>query len=193
MNKENEIEYLVAIYGIFYFTLKEHKLIGERAEPLKMKGKNNNQKNNDSIAVYKWLAEKIRGLSESQLKTKAEKFNQIVRALEDDFFLNQYLMGIFMLEYYLLEEASGLDKNMTLPKVERLINEMRKGIVKANSEKNGKEIIIDTSQGASNIWRMFNQRAQLTKEVRAARTRMWKEAARKTVKSKYKLEGGVDE
>ena len=191
MNKENELDYLVAIYGIFYFTLKDYELIEpESAIPYKLKGQRNNQKNNDSIAVYKWLSERIRGLSPSELQTRAKKFNEIVRSLEDNFFLNQYLMGIFMLEYYLINEASGLDANLILPKVNRLIKEMRKGIIKANVEKDGDEIILDSSQGASNIWRLFNGQAQLTKKVREARLRMWREATRKRKKpimEKYNL------
>ena len=190
MNKENELEYLVAIYGIFYFTLKENKLIGERAEPLKLKGTSKNQKNDDSIAVYKWLSEQIKGLSTSQLKTRAGKFNDIVKALQDNFFLNQYLLGIFMLQYYLEEEASVFTKNMMMPKVERLIKAMREGIKKTNGDK-GTDIILDSSKAGSNVWRMFNGKVQLTKELREARRKMWKEAARKkekTIDNLYSLE-----
>jgi hypothetical protein len=190
MNKENELEYLIAVYGIFFFTLTEYGLADkETAYPKKLKGKDDNQKNNDSIAVYKWLSEKIRGLSGKQLQERAKKFNNTVEALKDNFWLNQYLLGIFMLQHYLENEADTYSKNLILPKTTRLIKVMREGII--NTNENGNDIILDSSKAASNVWRMFNGKAQLTKEVRDARIRMWKEAARnksqKSLKKKYSL------
>jgi len=194
MHKENELDYLIAVYGIFFFTLSETGIIDDKtAVPKKLRKKDQTEKNQDSLAIYKWLAGKVRGISREELRKRSAIYNDIVRALEDNFFLNQYLMGLFMLDQYLELEASGIDKNMIGPKVRRTIEHMRAKIVEVNVEHDGKEIIIDSSQGASNIWRLFNGQAQLTKEVREARRRIWKEAARnksrkkESVLKKYKF------
>jgi len=182
MNDENKKDYLIAIYGIFYFTLTEMKLLGEYAEPLKIRKKDKDEKKEDSIAIYKWLAEKMRGISENQIKERIQTYNGMIKKLHDDFFLNQYLMGLYMLDHYLHNEGSDLDRNLILPKVKRLIKTMRINIIRVNSEKNGNEIIIDSSHAASNIWRMFNGKAQLTREIREARIAQWKEEKRKKYK-----------
>ena len=189
MLKENELDYLVAMYGISYFTLKERGMLGKRAEPLKLKKHENDMKSQDAIAVYKWLAEKIKGISEHELKTRADKFNSFVRSFQDDYFLNQYLMGLFMLEAY-LEDIGGLDRNLMIPKVTRLIKIMREGVININAEK-GQAIVIDSSQAGSNLWRLFNGKVELTKELREAKRRMWAEAYRKksnkNLENKYSL------
>ena len=185
MHKENELDYLIAVYGVIFFALSETGIVDPAtAIPKKLRKKDQTEKNTDSIFIYTWLSEKIRGISREELQKRIKKYNNIIESIEDNFFLNQFLMALFMLDHYIEAHASGLDKNLLGPKIRRTINHMRDKIVEVNIEHDGKEIILDSSRGASNIWRLFNGEAQLTKEVREARVKMWKRMAQNKPKSK---------
>lgn len=186
---DNETELLSALYGIQYFTFLEKEMIDKRTgAPFKFKKNQDNEKNRDAMAIYKWIAEQIRGISESEMQKKAELFNTFAKDLKDDLFLNRYLMSLFLMDKY-LETKDKATRLMIQPKITRLIKVMREAIIKANA--NGVDIVKDSSLMASNIWRLFNGQAQLTREVRAANTARWREAARnkqkKSLASIYNL------
>jgi hypothetical protein len=187
MIKENETELIVAMYGIFYFSLLDMKLIDEKTgreytTPERLF-------ENDIVVIYRYLAEKIKHLTKKDLEKKAELFNSFVKKLYDTYNTNQFLLGMFLFEKYILSQDHSA-KVIYLPKINRSIKELQKRILEHNSTEKSKEINIDTGKAASNIWRLFNGKAQLTKEMREARINQWKEAARKSskkIKDRYFL------
>jgi len=188
MIKENETELLVALYGIFYFSLLDLELVDEQTA--KEYKKPNELFENDIIQLYIFLAERTKHLSKKDLQKNAEKFNNFVKQLFDTYNSNQFLLGMFIMEHYLLTEPKDV-QILYLSKLTRVIKEWQKKIEKHNSKEKSKEIFIDTSRAASNIYRLFNGQAQLTKEIRDSKIKQWKEAARKRsnkLKDIYSLE-----
>ncbi len=93
---------------------------------------------------------------------------------------------LFLLDNYLSEQASGLDKNLMEPKVRRLIKLMREEIrsIEGTSKE---EIIKDSATLGSNMWNLLSNKLELTKEQRMARIKMWKIEA----KNKYKKTNNI--
>ncbi len=170
-------------YSMSQITLREYGLLDEVGRPLKLKKNDRSEKNLDALAIYEWAAEKTKGISEAKLQSIGKELNEIAQSLHDDYTMNKYLFLLFLFEKYLLFEASGIDKNMMLPKVIRLIKIMRQEIVSVNGVTK-EEIIKDSATLGSNMWKMLNDEVELTKEVRAARVRMWAEASRNKPKEK---------
>jgi hypothetical protein len=173
MTQQNKEDFLIAIHGIFYFAMLDMKVIKNTGHVKKIRQKDRTINIDDSVFLYKWLSDNVKYKNGAELQKRAEVFNSIVKSLEDDFFLNQFLMGIFMFQHYLYNEEPEVLQNKLVPKIDRLIQYMREKIIEHNKD-NGREIVIDSSQAAENIYRMFNEEPQLTKEVRKARLQMWK-------------------
>ena len=109
------------------------------------------------------------------MQTKAKVFNNHVRSLEDAFYLNQFLMTLFMLDQY-LNTADKPTQIKIGPKVRRLITTMRQGVLDNNED--GTSVIRDSSIAGSNLFRLYNEQAELTKAVREANKNKWTEALR---------------
>jgi hypothetical protein len=178
VTEEKKISYMIAIYGLMQKVLKTHKLLDSKGKPLKIK--NIEMHEQDAIALYDWLAQSLRKISEDKLNTQAQVFNAVAKSLSNEYWLNLYLLALFMTESLLENDMSTLDKNMLMPKVERMIKHVRKGIIDANGEKpeEGRQTIIDSKICSSNIHRKFSGKAELTKEVREKNRNKWKEALR---------------
>ena len=182
MTEDRRIAYMIAIYGLMQKVLKSHELLDNKGIPLKLK--NLQMHEQDAISLYDWFAQSLRRVSEHQMNVQKKVFNDMAKALQDDYLLNMYLLALFMSESLLENDMSGLDRNMLMPKVERMIKHVRQGIIDANGEKpeEGQKTIVDSKICSSNIHRKFSDKAELTKEVREQNRNKWREALRNRTK-----------
>ena len=180
MTEDKKIAYIIAIYGLMQKVLKSHELIDERGKPIKIKLKHLAEHERDAVTLYDWFAQTLKRIPESKLNTEVRVFNAMAKALSDDYMLNLYLLGLFMTESLMENDMSPLDKNMIMPKVERMIKHVRQGIKDANEKtpEDGIKVIYDSKICASNIHRTFSGQAELTKDMRAKNRAKWKEALR---------------
>ena len=192
MNKENETRLLVTVFSMSQIVLREYGLLDELGRPLKLKRNQRIEKHLDAVYIYDWASEKIKEVSQYKLTEIGKEVNQMAMSLSDDYMMNKYLFVLLLFDKYLHNAAAPMDKNLLGPKVDRLVRLMRKEIVSI-PEATKDEIIKDSAILSSNVWNLFNDHIELTKEVRDARMRMWKEQARnkpkvkESVLNKYKI------
>jgi hypothetical protein len=141
-----DIELIVAIYGLFQQTIKEQDF------------STMDMSDHDAIALYKWLGENVKHLSSEQLGEKAKKFNKIVRELENEYYLNNFLMALYIFEDLVAIEGSRSQQLVLGPKLNRLIKHIRL--------QTGLEANRDSKLAASNVRRRFNNLPELTKKMR---------------------------
>jgi len=149
---------LIAVYGIIQSALREEGLLGDYAQPLKAKAADDL----DIIALYKWLSEFFKGVSEKSLNQRKEKFNEIVRSLEKEYYLNNLLLALFLFEDLVSTTATRPQQIILQPKLNRLIKYIRQEIIKDM----GFEVVKDSKIAASNIRRRFEGLPELTKKMR---------------------------
>ncbi len=177
MSKQKDI--LIAIYGLQQAALKREGLLDGNAVPI---GKKHlHQDDVDAFDLYKWLAEQLIEAPESTLESRKVVFNNIVNSLEKEYLLNIYLMSLFMLEMYLEQFGHTAQKIVLMPKINRLIEFFRKGII-SDEENGGFRIVKDSKIGASNVIRRFNGEAELTKKVRSLNAEKWRNVAKSAKK-----------
>ena len=172
---------LIAIYGIVQKTLRQDEMLGSYGQPLKKRLVS--EEDYDTVAIYKWLSQYLRGVSEHRLNERAKVFNDYVRKLTPEYWLNNFLLAIFMLEYELTEYGTTPQKIVLSPKIDRLVKVMRKGIMEV-AQKDGDDgiaIVKDSKIAASNICRMMRGLPELTKQMREYRLNKWKQAAKEKV------------
>ena len=145
MNEQNEIRLLVAVYSISQISLSEYGLLNKRGQPLKLPRKFKTQKNVDALYLYEWATEKVVDIQEFKLQSIGREINEMAQSLSDSYMMNKYLFMLFILDNYLVEQSSGLDKNLMEPKVKRLISIMREEIKSINGTTR-EEIIMDSQQ-----------------------------------------------
>ena len=170
---ETKTNILVSIMGMFQKHLSHINLLQNSKYPIKTK--NQSEFQSDALALYEFLAQKLYNVSEHQLNIKKENFNTIARKLSDDYYLNMYVLALFMLETYLESEPKHIYHRM-IPKVKRNIQYMRKNIIKENENRDikGQAIMQDSKIGSSNIMRIFSKQPELTKEIRTLNLNKWK-------------------
>ena len=179
MNDDKRIAYMVAIYGALQKVLKGQDLVDDNGKPLRVKNKHMTELKQDSLKLYEWFADALKDVSEYKLNKEVNVFNDIAKSLHDNYWLNMYLLALFMAELFFEEHASPFDKNKMMPKINRMIKGVSLGISDVNDDTiKGQQIIKDSKVAASNIYRKFTDQAELTKEVRNARLNQWKEASR---------------
>lgn len=169
MTREN---ILIAVYGIFQVSLKhEGFLEQENAKPLKLP-KDASELDRDAMAIYLWLVEQLRDVTEKQINERKSHFNKIAKSLEKEYLLNMFLLSLFLMDKLLINESVAR-QTVLLPKVTRCINALSLGI-RATQGDNGDRIVLDSSIGASNIWRLFHGEPELTKTMREYRRNKWR-------------------
>ncbi len=169
---------LIAIYGITQMSLKEEDDLDSIGKP--RSNKHDNELTRDSKDLYKWLSYKLKGVTEYQINDRKGKFNEIATRLEKEYLLNMFLMAVFMFEQELDDHGTKPEKIVLAPKISRIIKKMREGII--NKQENGQDIVRDSKIGASNIIRGFNGQPELTKKMREYKLRVWRDAAKNTLK-----------
>lgn len=191
MNKKNEILLKTLVYSLSQMSLIEYGLVDERGIPKKIKNRDRRVDIDDSLFIYKKASEWIKHLSQKELQQNGKKINEIVFGLKDEYFMNKYLMMLFVLDHYLALNTNPIETNMMQSKVTRLIQKVKDGINSMQENHDPKSIIIDSSYLGSNIFRMLNDEAELTKEIREARVKMWKRVGqnkpKKSLEEKYSL------
>ena len=159
----------IIFYAIFQKTLDEINLLNEDGSPKKAK----NEDDRDIIFLYEYFSSKVVKYSQEYMSKKAKEFNSKANKLHDDYLLNMTLMGLFMVDKWLIDQ-DRFTQNLIQPKVNRSIKRAHKIIKEKNSE--GSKIITDSSYAASNMVRLYNNKPELTKDIRKARVDMWKKA-----------------
>jgi len=167
MNKDM----IIAVYGVLQMELKQEKVLTPLAVPIK--DKNYPASTQDALAIYKFLAEKLRGVTESEINKRKDSFNNIVKGLEQEYLLNMSLFAIFMMENLLMEDGSKVQQGIMLPKINRLIDHLTEGILREQQEV-GKRVVKDSKIGASNVMRVFRGEPELTKKMREWNKSQWK-------------------
>jgi hypothetical protein len=156
------IDWIVGCYGFAQIEMTNVKLINKDGSPKSTKHMSFDEQ--DGIAIYKWLSEKVKGIGVKELHDRAERINEMVRSLLNvEAYVNNYLLSMFMLNEYINEHGTHTEKMMILPKVMRQINAY-------DSLEGEKYRIIarDTFRASNNLWRQYNKRPQLSDEVRDA-------------------------
>ncbi len=174
-----EFEVLTALYGIFQNTMIDENMLDDTARPKKLT-KKSDENDYDTVALYSWLSSKMKGHSRQKINDTVGVFNNKVKNLHDNYWLNNYLMGLFILEAWVDNNEDKFTQGILKPKITRSIRHISKGVVRAKINKEGGDAIIkESSMCASNIYRMMTGQAELTKEVREKRINQWREASRK--------------
>lgn len=155
-----------AVYGILQLELRERKMVADDGRPLKLKGMS--QHDEDIMKIYTHFAELVREQSKQELNDRAKVFNSAAAKLHDDYNVNMMLLGLFIIDDWLVEQPKHIQLYLT-PKIKRLSKYARSGL--------NMDIVKDSRIAASNIYRRMNGKAELTKEVRQARLNSWKKAA----------------
>ena len=183
MNEKNRTSLLVTVFSMSQIVLREYGLIDKEGRPLKLKKDQRTEKHLDAIYIYEWASVAVKHVSQYKLDEIGREVNQMANSLSDDYMMNKYLFVLMLLDNYVHNELSVIDQNLLKPKVDRLIKLMREDIVTIK-QATKEEIIKDSATLASNVWNLFNDKLELTKEVREARLRIWREAARNKPKEK---------
>ena len=186
MNEQNKTRLLVTVFSMSQIVLREYGLLQKNGAPLKLRQRDKTERNLDALYIYEWASMSVKDVSQYKLDEIGKEVNGMAMSLSDDYMMNKYLFLLFLFEKYLLNEADGITKNLMLPKVERLIRFMHTDIRPVNETTVG-EIIKDSATLGSNMWNLLNDKIELTKEVREARVRMWKEARRNKPKKEKSL------
>jgi len=171
---------LIAIYGILQTSLRSSGLLGEYGQPLT--SKHLDEEDRTTIELYRWLAERLRRITEGTLNRRKEVFNAHVRQLEQEYLLNNFILALFLFETELGEFGTTPEKIVLMPKLNRLIKLMRVGIIALAEENgdNGISIVRDSKIAASNIARLFRGEPEITKKMREYKAQKWRrDAARK--------------
>lgn len=158
MNKE--IEFIAGIFGRSQLEMIAVGLLNDDGSPKKEKRKEPHHE--DAIKIYDHLSEKVKNIGAAKLNEMAEETNKVAKNLiNDDTLINNYLLAMMLYRLYLQEEASGLEKNMMLPKVQRQLQ-----IYEQLDGEEYQKIRRTTHRVADNIWRAWNGKAQLSDELR---------------------------
>ena len=155
----NETEYLVGVYARLQLSLRERNLLNENGSPKKLKRVPPNE--TDTLNIYILLSEKIRNVTKAQINLMAEETNKKVQNLVDQDDVNNTLLAVYLIHLYLEDKDKDLFSNLILPKTRRLL--AYEGINPA--------IRRTTSRIADNIYRQFQDRPQVSNEIRDLR---WK-------------------
>ena len=161
---------LVAIYGVLQLELKREGVLNPLAIPIKAKYP---QSNLDALALYKWLAEILREVQEPEINKRKNAFNNIVKGLKKEYLLNMSLLAIFMIERLLTDFSSKPQMLVYMPKVNRLIEHLRAGILQDNPTE-GTRIIRDSKIGSSNIMNIFDGGVEVTMAMRKWKLDKWR-------------------
>ena len=182
MTKENKMSLLAAVYTICFFHFQRINIIDSKTgRPVKLPKHLKTEPNMDALAIYTYIAEQTIGRTENQIRQGAANYNELIEGLEDEYYFNNFFAGIFIVDKYITEHESRDIQIRIGSKVNRLLKYLREKILEVNKER-GAEIVTDSSYFASNVYRIFNSQAELTKEMRIANRDRWKEAMRKKQK-----------
>jgi len=163
-----KIDILCVIYAIFQKALDKDGYLAPSGKPKKLK--NLSELDQDSIALYKWIAEEIRHIPEHKVKESARQFNQLINKLETDYFQNSFLTGVYLLDR-VIEDFPQHKKTVVQAKTYRIIMSLRIGIyAQASSNEEAIKIIKDSSALAMNILRTYNKEPELTRAMREYKT-----------------------
>ncbi len=155
-----QIDILCVVYAIFQKALDTDGYLEASGKPKKLK--NLPELDQDSIALYKWIAEEIRAIPEYKVKDHARQFNQLIGNLETDYFQNSFLTGVFLLDR-VSENLPQHKKTVVQTKTYRVIKALRVAI-------SSSEIIKDSSALAMNILRTYHKEPELTRAMREYKT-----------------------
>lgn len=163
MNEETLLKFYVSLYGRCQIEMAAVGLVDKNGVPKSTKGMSETEK--DGIKIYDFLSYKVKGLTVEKLHELASYTNELMmKLLNENKYINNYLLGMMQYRLFLQDEASVYEKNLMLPKVERSIK-FYKTHVKDD------DIVRTTSRVADNIYRLFTDRLQLSDEVRDARAK----------------------
>lgn len=162
----------IVCYAIAQKALEKMEMLNEDGSPKRAK----ESFDKDLVFVYDHLSRATIGVSQEDMRKKMRFFNEKAEKLHDDYKLNMSLFGFFMMDIYFNECGSKFDQGLLLPKVRRLISSARASIKEHNE--NPDDIIMDSSIAASNMYRLYTGKPELTKEMREKRRAMWRNAAK---------------
>jgi len=163
-----QIDILSIVYAIFQKALDKDGYLEASGKPKKLK--NLSELDQDSIALYKWIAEEIRTIPEHKVRESARQFNKIVNKLETDYFQNSFLTGVYIMDR-ISENFPQHKKTIVQAKTYRIIMSVRIGIyAQASSNEEATKIIKDSSALAMNILRTYNKEPELTRAMREYKT-----------------------
>jgi hypothetical protein len=160
---------IVAIYAGFQENLRAVGLVDDRGYPENTK----TLVDKDSLAVYKYFAEKLPSVKGDFIEL-GEKYNLAVRKLHDEYTLNNYALVVKLSEEFVLEYGTHVDSVVVLPKINRILRFMKTQV--------SRDVLIESTQAAGNMYRLMTGRPELTKKVRNANKDKWKSAAKSAQK-----------
>jgi hypothetical protein len=159
---ERELEFIVGLYGRMQLELIEADILAKNGMP---KGKQKELIYQDALAIYEGLAYKVKGLSAEQINDMAEYTNDVTKKLiNEDTLINNYLLALMLYSLYLTEFGNRSEQITILPKVHRNITAHQE---LASDDYKG--VFKTTNRVADNMWRVFNNRLQLSDELRDKR------------------------
>ena len=180
----NRLNFKIALYEIFQMVLIDKDVLDKNGYPPEgRKLKKMSFEEQEAVYLYKWIGESIKGSKTKNFIEAKDEFNKYAKNMHDEVYLNMFMMALFMFDSFIQDEPK-MTKILLESKIKRIMEYMRSKILEV--EKRGAEILTDSSMAASNIYRGYNKKAELTREVREARLNQWREASRKMRKTKEK-------
>ena len=151
---------LSAVYGILQVALDDAKLLDKYGRPDKKAIKQASIHSKDVIELYKWLSDKIQDVQPHTLEQNALEFNKHAEKLHDDYLLNMTLLGIFLLQNYIWD-MDKFSQGVSQPKLDRIQKHFTYHVEKS--------VYKDSRIAANNLYRLYTNKLELTKEVREAK------------------------
>jgi Asp-tRNA(Asn)/Glu-tRNA(Gln) amidotransferase A subunit family amidase len=159
---ERELEFIVGLYGRIQIELIEADILDKSGIPL---GKQKELIYQDALAIYESLGHRVKRLSAEQINKMAEYTNDVAKKLiNEDTLINNYLLALILYSSYLTEFGNRSEQITILPKVHRNITAHQE---LASDDYKG--VFKTTNRVADNMWRVFNNRLQLSDELRDKR------------------------
>jgi len=166
----NKRHFEIALFEIFQMILVDKEVLDKNGYPPRKLTKLTLEEQ-EAVKIYTWLGERIKGSSQALFDASKEEFNKYAKGLTDSVYLNMFLMALFMLDRYMIDEPINI-QIVIGNKVERLIKYLKAKITEVDERH--EEVIYDSSMTAANIYRKYNNQAELSREIRKKRVQMWK-------------------
>jgi len=168
MNDENLLILFVSIYGNMQTQMEKVDMCDKNGIPKKPENLNEQ----DTVKLYEFIAEKLRGLSKEQIQAIATKFNDMVKTLlNEEQMVNNYLMAMMLYRNYFDDISGVFERSMHGGKVARQIEVFEK--VYAKDEEQYRGIKKTTGRVVDNLWRILTDRPQLTDEIRDLKSKRY--------------------
>lgn len=149
------------VYGFMQLEMRSTELLLSNGKWYKRKS-HMSESERDAVFIYEWIEDQLRQYNIAEIQLNARVIDNMVKKLvNEDKFVNNFLLGVYLLRNYVDDYGSKMDHILLLPKIHRLMFFL-------DEQKFDMKIRKATSRVANNIFRQWAGKPQLSDEVRDA-------------------------